>query len=91
MPCTDGMPSIHICTETIANNTTHEHNHSHENGEDNCPPFCTCQCCGSTFITTHGIDFSGYNKDIIYSYSFHYSFLYSLTYSDGVWRPPNLV
>lgn len=24
----------------------HEHTHDHEEGEDDCSPFCSCDCCG---------------------------------------------
>ncbi|MCK9613279.1 MAG: hypothetical protein M0R16_10340 [Bacteroidales bacterium] len=32
--------------------TSHNGNNNHQNETDHCSPFCTCQCCQSTFYVS---------------------------------------
>ncbi|MFT4661492.1 MAG: hypothetical protein ACI8XB_001769 [Patiriisocius sp.] len=93
VPCTDGLEA-HSHEENIANlehGHDHEHNdhdHSEESGDD-CPPFCSCTCCGvSITIPTNEI-WSIKNNSNLFSYSFHYSSLYTYAFSEGLWHPPS--
>jgi len=44
------------CIDNIKDNTlqniemSHNGNNDHQNDTDHCSPFCTCQCCQSTFF-----------------------------------------
>lgn len=93
LPCTDGQEHIadshiehhesHIVDEHSDENSSTSHDH-----EGNCPPFCTCNCCGVTVsiteLDTYSISF--FNPEI--QTEFHYSFHYSHLHPTIVWQPP---
>ena len=79
-PCSDGLH----CDEE---QETTSHNHS-ENEEENCPPFCVCVCCGSTYIESKVKTIEPTIEQIDFLFTFHYSFHYSFSYQSAVWHPP---
>ncbi|WP_341224761.1 DUF6660 family protein [uncultured Arcticibacterium sp.] len=63
--------------------------HQHQDGEeDDCSPFCLCQCCGSSFAFDLSLVPLKLWEFTTYSYSFNYSFNYTGDFSVGVWHPP---
>lgn len=68
-----------------------QHDHfmdNDEQSEDECTPFCSCQCCG-IFITIHDVIQVEEEKCIFdYSYIFHYDNQYKWEYLTTIWQPP---
>jgi hypothetical protein len=68
---------------------TQDANHNHNTGNDNCSPFCTCQCCATPVVFQEFIvqfncftitqkHFSGYNNiDLPLRYY-------------AIWQPPKI-
>lgn len=82
-PCSDAK----TCglEETFSIN---EHDHS-EDKEDDCTPFCTCQCCGMSLKFEEVIHLESIKIVSNYRYSFSFSFLYSHDHSSSLWHPPS--
>ena len=95
MPCTDEVfceTEISI-SYTETNCQTHDHSnsddHSHT-GEDSCPPLCSCQCCGTSLTIPQLTWLVEFEKELLFSFSFHYTFNYAYDINRGIWHPPTL-
>jgi hypothetical protein len=87
MPCTDGA-------EAVENNAiTHSQNQEKEQHEnDNCPPFCSCLCCGQTVAAYQSIKIQlqvpAVKNNISY---FTNNTSLCANYFGSIWQPPKLV
>ena len=65
-----------------------EHHHHTQDGDDDCTPFCMCDCC-SIPVTISFVKPILYN-DIVHptTISFHYNSTYNYTFSAILWQPP---
>ncbi|MDO6739122.1 DUF6660 family protein [Wenyingzhuangia sp. 2_MG-2023] len=88
MPCEDAVDTLWE-QESITHYKDSSHNHLPQH-EDECTPFCICQCCGTSISLPILIAFEETNAADWFSDSFHYSSLYSFDYQNGVWHPPIL-
>ncbi|WP_236969530.1 DUF6660 family protein [Membranihabitans marinus] len=82
------------CADTAVDHqwtTLDQHDHSMDTdkeSEDECTPFCICQCCG-LFITFYDIIQVDKEKCIFdYSYLYHYDNQYKWEYQTTIWQPP---
>lgn len=82
-PCSDAA----TCETETTQQTSHGHDHS-EDSEDNCTPFCTCQCCGALVIVASIVKYDDLKEAPSFSFSFNYSFNYAFDYTKGIWHPP---
>jgi hypothetical protein len=48
-PCIDGLKDNALQKSEISQSTN---NNNHQNDTDHCSPFCTCQCCQSSFFVS---------------------------------------
>ena len=88
VPCSDGEP-LGYAVQMQSVDTDAHHDHTDGEDDDDCTPFCSCDCCHVP-VTVPQIPVS---QQVMlsqnYSYTFLYTFNYSFDYSLGVWRPPN--
>ncbi len=89
MPCADDIPSADQNDAQGYYSYMNTDSHSHD-GQDDCTPFCICQCCGASITAAQSADGDGVNKSSNFDYSLHYSFNYDYHYSNGVWHPPTV-
>lgn len=90
MPCTDTMMADHdqSDTEVISHVDDNSHDHNHGDEEDDCPPFCACQCCGiHVFAPTNSFLAKAETK-VKDTYCDNYTFNYSYELLGGIWHPP---
>ena len=93
VPCTDGL-ATHSHEDT-SEAILHEHDHNHvdhdhsEESSDDCPPFCSCTCCGVSITIPENDQWTLINNTPQFSYTFHYSIHYDYTFSEGQWHPPS--
>ncbi len=85
LPCTDGGVHIDIHTDHIE-----DHGHSHDHQGD-CPPFCTCGCCG-VVVSEVPVFIFWIERQFTTTVTteFHYSFHYSHQHPTIVWQPPTV-
>jgi hypothetical protein len=90
MPCTDTMIPTHDHSETEV--ASHVDNNSHDHGEeeDDCPPFCACQCCGIHVLGPNNSLAELIESKANDTYIIHYSFNYSYDFLGGIWHPPSV-
>jgi hypothetical protein len=89
MPCGDDMVVSNNNEYSISHVEDSSHNHDSES-EDNCSPFCICQCCGSP-INLPLNDLISSNKKAENSNLYpNYIFNYSFDFKGGVWHPPSI-
>lgn len=92
MPCTDTISSNHDYSETEIvshlDDSAHDHNHGDE--EDDCPPFCACQCCGIHVLGPNNSLAELIESKVNDTYVIHYSFNYSYDFLGGIWHPPSV-
>ncbi len=86
-PCSDGS-TISSCESAEYSGCHHDTGDQRGGVEDDCSPFCVCQCCGITLFMPDFIPSYEVLDDFHFGYSFLYSFDYSFDYSTGVWHPP---
>lgn len=84
-PCSDAK----TCDETDKVVTTDHHDHS-EDEDDNCTPFCFCNCCGVAFTVNVNAPFFSFAETPLKAYIFHYKFNYSHEHLENVWHPPTV-
>ena len=48
-PCIDELKNNALQKSEISHNTN---NDNHQNDKDHCSPFCTCQCCQTSFFVS---------------------------------------
>jgi hypothetical protein len=49
-PCIDGLKDSTLQKSEISHS---QDNSNHQNDTDHCSPFCTCQCCQSSFFVSN--------------------------------------
>jgi hypothetical protein len=88
VPCSDAHNS---CNKTVETEQNTEHSHEHDS-DDNCSPFCICNCCGSHIAV---IEIPFYSLNVHYSYSLvekvalrNDSFI--ATFFNNIWQPPKI-
>lgn len=93
MPCTDDVVNVDVSNSSHSELTLNHENHSHDDKEDTCPPFCICNCCGIQVMTYSAIvtfDFPFTFKKIQPKHTFYKSTL-SSSFFGRIWQPPQLV
>lgn len=98
LPCTDGrvyevIDENENYTEAISVAIDTHAGHSHEDGEDTCPPFCDCNCCGAQVLT--------YSPYLVYEFPLRFVIIQSKntfyksnllpSFFGSIWQPPQLV
>ena len=80
------------CIDKLKDNTTHKseisqntNNNNHQNDTDHCSPFCTCQCCQSSFFVPAVSVSSAIVAEIIY---IEYSPIFRCLYLFDFYIPP---
>jgi hypothetical protein len=87
VPCADDIPVVdHDDTHAYVADMDAE-GHSHDS-QDDCTPFCMCQCCGTSITLEQAAQSGSLKNQFVFSYSQHYSFNYDYHYSNGIWHPP---
>jgi len=90
LTCSDGMIGEPIAVEECTG-AVDSHEHSHD-GDDDCTPFCVCDCCGA-FITVpkaFRFDVKEIQKNHLPCNSNFYSMNYKYNFNQGVWHPPTV-
>ena len=90
LPCGDTIECKDNSKTEIAQQSDHEnHNHSAEQ----CPPFCTCACCGvqlanfdTQLISFKENTFLSFQKEKISSYET----IHIKKIADKIWQPPKI-
>jgi hypothetical protein len=89
MPCGDDMVVSYNNEHSISHIEDNSHNHDSES-ENDCSPFCICQCSGvAIFLPLSTLKYS-MNKSDNFKYYPNYNFSYSFDFKEGVWHPPTL-
>ena len=89
MPCADSAPDINNIGTSYSIATSDDiHQHSHQDGKDDCSPFCVCQCCGDFLSISNITTFNAERAKIYFAYALPYSFNYYHDYTKGIWHPP---
>ena len=90
MPCSDTMMADNQGEDSdlISHLDDHSHNHNHGDEEDDCPPFCACQCCGIHVLAPHRATLDKKEPKANDTYTIHYTFNYSYQFLGGIWHPP---
>lgn len=86
MPCHDSVE----CNETRAERVTDHRNHASD--EEQCPPFCTCACCGAQiarFEPAHAIP-QNREIEVPKSKPSFYAFALPNEISRSIWQPPKI-
>ena len=86
-PCTDGISITDSSSSYSSEGIDKHEDHSH-NEEDNCTPFCSCFCCGTTVVFTTSFEVKMIDIYSTNTYGFHYFFDYSFDYKEEIWQPP---
>ena len=93
LPCSDeasGEKEHHHSELDHSVNLEHPpHNHS-DGTPDDCPPFCVCECCGTTVELVDKVVLDDIDTPFYTTYSFYYSSSYSYNFSRGIWVPPSI-
>ena len=85
------IPCVDAHTENNAElEFSQEHNSNNENHNEDCSPFCTCDCCSISVINSSVRIFDKEQKSENSIVFFHYSFDYSFEYYFSVWNPPKV-
>ena len=90
-PCSDANLlgcSNDLSTNSIELQDINHDNHSHDQEDDDCTPFCTCICCGTIIDMPASNSIFLNNNDLASTFQFNYFFNYSLDYLNTVWHPP---
>jgi hypothetical protein len=85
LPCGDSAECKDENYAVTLNKNTHT---NHDNHSENCPPFCSCSCCGqflNTF-TTHSFLVKTGALPVINKIT--YKNLYSDLITSAIWQPP---
>lgn len=90
MPCADLEVNsfAHSSEKFISNNE----NHSHDEENDLCSPFCICSCCGSqmaSYSQSIVIDFPIPSKDIKTLLP-SYKSIFTSNFYGSIWQPPQI-
>jgi hypothetical protein len=64
--------------------------HEHEDGSDDCPPFCACSCCAAYGYPKSNIGTPQGTSVFIPSYADHYTGSL-ISVSLPIWQPPQLM
>ncbi len=89
LPCSDGVECEDITKVEVSQSNHETHNHESEQ----CPPFCTCACCGvhiykfqtAALSFKEDLDFYIQKKELGF-YSFHYN----KKIASDIWQPPKI-
>ena len=89
-PCSDSEECNTKSITEVSENTNHE-KHNHET--EQCPPFCTCACCGvnvfqfpnQIYLFKEDLVFFNQKEKINF-----YSFIYNKKITDKIWQPPKI-
>lgn len=89
-PCSDSEECKTKSITEISESTSHT-THHHET--EQCPPFCSCACCGINVFQSQNQIYS-FKKDLVLynqkdKISF-YSFIYNKKIADTIWQPPKI-
>jgi hypothetical protein len=90
MPCTDTMMADHEHNETELVSNVDDNSHNHGDEEDDCPPFCACQCCGIHVFAPTTSSFDNVETKVNDTYTDNYTFNYSYEFLSGIWHPPTV-
>ena len=91
LPCADVEASNF--THNLSTIETNSDNHSHDQENDACSPFCICNCCGQSvlsYLPTVVFNFQTSIEEIETLNSFYKSISYSNFYG-SIWQPPQIV
>ncbi|MEO8088212.1 MAG: DUF6660 family protein [Bacteroidota bacterium] len=83
LPCTGNCNSDEHGS-SIAFQATQDH-HEHEN--DNCSPFCLCDCCSTIITVVHSTQLNAFIPSVEKKFCILTQSFFS-EYSDDCWQPP---
>jgi hypothetical protein len=89
-PCGDSEECETKTLIKVIENTNHE-KHNHE--AEQCPPFCSCACCGVNVFQSQNQVCSFTENLVYYSQreSLHfYTFIYNKKVANKIWQPPKI-
>jgi hypothetical protein len=90
LPCADVEASNF--THNLSKIETNSDNHSHDQENDACSPFCICNCCGQSvlsYVPTVVFNFQTSIEEIETLNSIYKSNLYS-NFFGSIWQPPQI-
>lgn len=89
-PCSDSEECLTKTSIEVSENTNHE-KHNHET--EQCPPFCSCACCGVNAFQFQNPLYSFKRNLVLYNQKENinfYSFIYNKKIADKIWHPPKI-
>jgi hypothetical protein len=91
MPCADTKEDVHEYSFLEVENTKHEE-HSHDQHNDLCSPFCTCNCCSSQILVYSDIQslFFPLQFEEIKMISSFYKTIFTSNFYGSIWQPPQI-
>ena len=91
LPCADVETSNF--THTASKIGAKHDNHSHDQENDACSPFCICNCCGQTTLNHQEIYVYSFLIHTVEINNFNSKYHSSLipVFSGSIWQPPQLV
>ena len=90
LPCSDTIE----CNDKTKTEITQQDNHEkHNHNSEQCPPFCSCACCGVNVFQFQNPVYS-FKKDLVFinqkeKINF-YSFIYNKKIAHKIWQPPKI-
>ena len=87
MPCSDAQGCETFPATVWEWEESHAHDHS-EDSEDYCTPFCTCYCCGLSFLLFELQEISLTEEALSQSFLMPHLFDYAFSYPNSIWVPP---
>ncbi|RZJ71829.1 DUF6660 family protein [Flavobacterium sp.] len=86
MPCHDSVE----CSESNAEKVTDHKNHGSD--KEQCPPFCTCACCGVQIVQIAPVVLPTQNRSdaITKQKPSFYAFVFPNAISRAIWQPPKI-
>jgi len=85
MPCAGDCDSDEHQAYVTQEST--QHHAEHEN--DNCSPFCSCDCCSSILSIVHASQLYAFIPSVEKKFSLE-THAFVLAFSDDCWQPPRL-
>jgi hypothetical protein len=90
LPCSDAVECKDSLNTEVSNHDDHD---QHSHNSEQCPPFCSCACCGiqittfenTTFFFTENHVFTSQKAKINW-----YQSIYLSKISDKIWQPPKI-
>lgn len=88
MPCGDAVAGP-IATTHFQEGSSESHQHSHQDGDNCCSPFCQCACCALLALPITNLQVSSFEV-ISFAQPIYFSSAidFLLAWSNAVWQPP---